>query len=68
MFETLSSGGPSHWPQTILGRSGFALVVLGAAFHFVGYGRWTLLLIIAGGVLEIVESRLKKEPEYPPAL
>jgi len=65
MFETLRSDWPSHWPQSILGRVGFALLVVGGAFRFVGYGRWTLLLIVAGGVLGLVDRGLKKEPEGP---
>jgi hypothetical protein len=68
MFETLSSGGPAHWPRSILGGTGFALFILGGAFYFVGLGRWTLLLIIAGGVLEIVDRSLQKESEHPPAI
>ena len=51
MFERLSSGGPSHWPHSILGRSGMAVVVLGGAFHFVGYGPWTLLCMVGGALL-----------------
>jgi hypothetical protein len=39
------------------------LVILGAAFNFVGYGRWTLLLVITGGVLAIVDRGVKQEPD-----
>jgi hypothetical protein len=44
------------------------LFILGGAFYFVGFGRWTLLLLIAGGVLEIVDRSLQKESEHPPAI
>ncbi len=68
MFETLSSGGPAHWPRSILGRLGFVLFILGGAFYFVGHSRWTLVLIIAGGVLELVDRSLQEESEHPPAI
>ena len=51
-----------------MGRSGFVLVVLGAAFRFVGYGRWALLLIIMGGILAIVDLAPKKASDHPPAI
>ena len=44
------------------------MFILGGAFYFVGFGRWTLLLIIAGGVLEIVDRSLQKESEPPPVI
>ena len=43
-----------------------AVVVLGGAFHFVGYGPWTLLCMVGGALLIIIDRVLRKEPEQPP--
>lgn len=63
VFETLSSGGPSHWPRSILGQAGFVLAILGAAFNLLVTGVGTLLLVITGDVLAIVDRGVKKEPD-----